>query len=110
MRRGIDLNNHHDPDVRWALTECDNQEAREHELRVRELTDIGEHENPGYKTTRGHSKNKWTDEMLDYVRRNMEVPDKKLSVELNTRHGTTLTPSAVGAKKSNIRKELRGEF
>ncbi len=108
MRRGIDLNNHHDPDVRSALTECEDEEKKSQELRIRELVDIGEHDNGIFERTKNQKV--WNCEMENYIKKNMDEDSEILARELNSMYEKRLTVRAVETRKGKIRKEGRGEF
>ncbi len=108
MRRGIDLNNHHDPDVRAALNECEDEEKKARELEIRALVDIGEHDNGVLERTKNQKV--WTQEMENYIRKNMDEDNEILARELNGMYEKRLTVRAVEARKTKIRKEGKGEF
>ena len=97
------LNNHHDQDVRAALNECDDEEKRARELEIRALVDIGEQDNGIFRRTKNQKV--WTQEMENYIRKNMDQNSEILARELNGMYDKRLTIRAVEARKGKIRKE-----
>ena len=90
------------------MTECEDEEKKSRELEIRALVDIGEHDNGIFERTKNQKV--WTQEMENYIRKNMDEDGGILARELNGMYEKRLTVRAVETRKAKIKKELKGEF